>query len=63
MTMACVATLLDFFFVFCASALRWPHRFFGAHRGFGAGGILIAVFAILLIIFGVRFLIGEGKSQ
>jgi hypothetical protein len=62
MTVACIATFLDFFFDVCASTLYWPHRFFGEHRGFGAGGILIAVLVILLVIFGIRSLVGEGKS-
>jgi len=39
------------------------HWSFGPHHGFGAGGIVIAVLTTLVLVFGIRFLIGEGKSQ
>jgi hypothetical protein len=64
MTRACIAaSLLNFLSVADAATFNRPHWFFGPHHGFGAGGIVIAVLTILLIVFGIRFLMGEGKSQ
>jgi hypothetical protein len=64
MTVVCIlASFLNFFPVVSSAIFYRPHWFGGPHHGFGAGGIVIAVLTILLLIFGIRFLMGEGKNQ
>ena len=45
------------------TTLSRPHWFFGPRHGFGFGGIVIILLAILLVFFVVSLLTGEGKSQ
>jgi hypothetical protein len=58
-----LALFLNFSSAVCATVFSRPRWFFGPRHNFGAGGILIVLLIILLLFFGVRLLMGEGKSQ
>jgi hypothetical protein len=40
-----------------------PHWFFGPRHGFGVGGVLVVLFALLLIFLCVRALTNGEKTQ
>jgi hypothetical protein len=40
-----------------------PHWFFGPRHGFGVGGVLVVLFALLLIFLCIRALTNGEKTQ
>jgi hypothetical protein len=63
MTVACPLTALfspAVWLTFVANRGRW---FFGPRHGFGVGGLLAVLFAILLIFLCVHLLVSDNKTR